>query len=185
MKNIFRSASLLFVFIGMGTFAFTIAGKIISADKSNSWVRYTVDHTLHKATAISNDFICNIDFNSDTKQINNVVAAVGIGTFDSKNSNRDSNAMEAVDALKFPSVKFISSSVSSVAGKLFIKGNLIFHGVTKEFHFDAEQIISGNLVTVTGSFTVSLDQFKVERPSLLGMKIDDTILVEFKTVFKI
>lgn len=186
MKNIFRFASVLFVFITViSSYAFTLSGRIISIDKSSSWVQYTVNHTFHKATAVSNNFICNIDFNTDAGQINNVVVAVGVETFDSKNSNRDSNAMEAVEALKFPSVKFISSSVTSVAGKLLVKGNLIFHGKTKEFHFDAEQNTVGNMLTVTGSFTVSLDQFQVERPSLLGMKIDDGIFIEFKTVFKI
>ena len=186
MKNIFRVTSLIFFFLMViGTYAFTISGKIISVDKSNSWVQYTVNHTFHKATAVSNDFICNIDFNTDTRQINNVVVAIRVGTFDSKNSNRDSNAMEAAEALKFPSVKFISSSVTPVAGKLLVKGNLIFHGITKEFHFDAEQNTVGNMLTVTGSFTVSLDQFSVDRPSLLGMKIDDNILIEFKTIFKI
>src|SRR5436190_2287115 len=143
MKNIFRSAFFLFaVFITLtNIYAFTLTGKIISADKSNSWIQYTVNHTLHSATAITHSFICNIDFNTETKQINKVAVAAGVGTFDSKNSNRDSNAMDAVEALKFPSVKFISTSIAFTENKLTVKGNLTFHGITKEISFNAEQKI--------------------------------------------
>ena len=186
MKNIFRSAFSLFAFIIlMNIYAFTLTGKIVSVDTSNSWIQYTVDHTFHSATAVTHSFICNIDFNTETKQINKVAVAAGVGTFDSKNSNRDSNAMEAVEALKFPSVKFISTSIAFAENKLAVKGNLTFHGITKEISFNAERKNSGSGFMITGSFTVSLDEFKVERPSLLGMKIDDSILIEFKAVFNI
>ena len=166
-------------------FAFALTGKVIPVDKTSSWIQYTVNHPLHKATAVTSNFVCNIDFNPETKQINKVAVAAGVTTFDSKNSNRDSNAMEAIEAIKFPSVKFISTSVAVVAGKLSVKGNLTFHNIAKEISFTAEQKTEGGKLTVQGSFTVSLDEFKVPRPSLFSMKIDDNILVEFKTVFNI
>jgi polyisoprenoid-binding protein YceI len=184
MKKILLSAFLFALIVfKFALYAFAPAEKIIRADKANSFIQYTVNHPFHSATAVTNNFICNIDFNSDTRQVNKVVVAVGLGTFDSKNSNRDSNAMEAVEALRFPSVKFISTSIAFAENKLAVTGNLTFHGITKEISFSAQQKINLSLFTVTGSFTVSLDEFKVERPSLLGMKVDDAILIEFKTVF--
>ena len=165
--------------------SFIITGKIIKADKESSWLQYTVNHPLHKATAVTNNFICNIDFNPETKQINKAAVSAGVGTFDSKNSNRDSNSLEAVEALKFPSVKFISTSITQSENRLTMKGNLTFHGMTKEISFAAEQKTEGNKLTVQGSFKISLDEFKIARPSLFAMKIDDEIVVEFKTVFSI
>lgn len=182
MKKFFLFSLLL---AATTTFAFILKGKIISADKKDSWIQYTVKHPMHGATAISNDFVCNIDYNPDTKQIDKVAVSAKISSFDSKNSNRDSNAMEAVEAIKYPTVKFISSSVSSSGGKLSIKGNLTFHGITKEISFDAEQKTEGNKLTVHGSFPVSLDAYKVERPSLLGLKIDNEMPIEFKAVFNL
>src|SRR5258705_2227392 len=156
MKNIFRSAFLLFAFITLtNIYSFTLTGKIISADKSNTWIQFTVNHTFHSATAVTHSLICNIDFNTETKQINKVAVAAGVETFDSKNSNRDSNAMDAVEALKFPSVKFISTSIAFTENKLTVKGNLTFHGITKEISFNAEQDISFSILTVKGSFNVN------------------------------
>jgi polyisoprenoid-binding protein YceI len=186
MKNIFRSALSSFAFIALfSIYAFVLTGNIIPVDKTGSWIQYTVNHTFHKATAVSNNFTCNIDFDPDARQVQKVAVSAAVGTFDSKNSNRDSNAMEAVEALKFSSVKFISSSVNSAGAKLSVKGNLTFHGITKEISFNAEQKTEGSKLTIQGSFKISLDEYKVERPSLLGMKIDDDVLVEFKTAFSI
>ena len=176
---------ILFISLLISGVSFTPKGKIISADKTVSWIQYTVNHPLHGATAVSNDFVCNIDYNPELKQIGKVAVSAKVSAFDSKNSNRDSNAMEAVEAIKFPTVKFISSAVNSSSGKLEVKGNLTFHGITKEISFNAEQKTEGNKLTVQGSFPVSLDAYKVEKPSLLGMKIDDEIKVEFKAVFNL
>jgi polyisoprenoid-binding protein YceI len=62
---------------------------------------------------------------------------------------------------------------------------LTFHGITKEISFNAEQKNEGDKLTVSGSFPVSLDAYKVERPSLLGFKIDDNLVVEFNAVFNL
>lgn len=183
MKKFF--AFILSAFLLAVSTSFTPKGKIISADKTVSHIQYSVKHPLHSATAVTSDFVCNIDYNPESKQIDKVAVSTKVSSFDSKNSNRDSNAMEAVEALKFPTVKFISSSVNSSAGKLEVKGNLTFHGITKEIAFNAEQKIEGNKLVVSGSFPISLDEYKVEKPSLLGMKIDDKIMVEFKAVFSI
>src|SRR5262245_60933235 len=114
------------------SFSFILKGKIISADKSQSWIQYEVKHPMHDVTSVSNDFVCNIDYNPETKQIDKVAVSARVSSFDSKNSNRDSNAMEAVESIKYPTAKFISSSVNSSSGKLEIKGNFTFHGITKE-----------------------------------------------------
>ncbi len=182
MKKVIQLSLLLVV---AANISFVLKGKIISADKTISSIQYTVKHPFHDATAVSDNFVCNIDYNSETKQIDKVAVSAKMSSFDSKNSNRDSNAMEAVEAVKYPTVKFISSSVNSSSGKLDIKGNLTFHGITKEINFNGEQKTEGNKLTVTGSFPISLDAYKVERPSLLGMKIDDEMIVEFKAVFNI
>lgn len=183
MEKFFRF--ILFTCLFIPNVSLVPKGKIISADKTASWIKYMVNHPLHKVTAVTGNFVCNIDYNPETKQIDKVAVSAKVSSFDSKNSNRDSNAMEAVEALKFPSVKFISSSVNPASGKLDVKGNLTFHGITKEISFNAEQKAEGNKLTVNGSFTVSLDAYKVEKPSLLGMKIDDEMNVEFKAVFSL
>ena len=177
------SRSIIFLLFFITTSSFIPKGKIIQADKTLSSIQYSVNHPLHSATAVSDDFICNIDYNVDLHQVDKVGVAIKVSTFDSKNSNRDSNAMEAVEALKYPYVKFISSSVTSSPGKLEIMGDLTFHGIANEIFFIAEQKTEADKLTVQGSFTISLDAFKVERPGLLGMKIDDEVKVEFTAVF--
>ena len=176
---------ILFLSLIISNISFVLKGKIISADKTSSWIQYTVNHPLHKVDATSDNFVCNIDYNPDKKQIDKVAVSAKVVSFDSKNSNRDSNAMEAVESIKYPTVKFISNSVNTSGSKLDIRGNLTFHGITKEISFNADQKTEGDKLTVQGTFPVSLDAYKVDKPGLLGMKIDDELMVEFKAVFNL
>jgi polyisoprenoid-binding protein YceI len=67
---------------------------------------------------------------------------------------------------------------------LAVKGNLTFHGVTKPVAFAAVRKDVGTSTTVQGSFTVSLTEFGVERPSFMMVKTEDNLEIELKMVFK-
>ncbi len=143
--------------------------------KDESKLTYNVSHPLHEVEATSKDVMSSIELDPANRSIKSVTVSVDVTTFDSGNSNRDSHAMEVIDALTYPEAKFVSTSVAQNGDSAKVLGNLTFHGVTKEITIPAALKWSANRLEVHGDFVVSLTAFKIERPSLLMIPVSDDI----------
>ncbi len=150
---------------------------------SQSFVSYEGFHPLHNWTAKSDGVVCVINYNVDKQKIETVAASAKVISFDSRNSNRDSNAMETIEALVFSRVSFTGESIVSDADKMTITGNLFFHGVNKSITIHAHSSVKGNKMKVEGTFPINLKAFDIVPPSLLGTAINDEITVKFRFVF--
>ena len=106
-----------------------------------------------------------------------------VTTFDSGNSNRDSHAMEVVDALTYPDVQFTSTSVVQRADSLVVTGKLTFHGVTNEVTMVGSAQWLPDELDVKGGFDLSLTAFKVERPALLLIPVEDRLTFTLAAAF--
>jgi len=159
--------------------------KRYEAVKPDSYIKYKITHPLHEFEATSKQVYCAVDADAGSKQIKDVLVQVPVSSFDSGNSNRDSHAMEVVEELMYPDARFISSSITQKGDSLEVQGNLTFHGETKEITFPAFASWANNKLTVSGNFNVSLTEFKIKRPSLLLIPINDTIQFWFSQVFNI
>ncbi len=177
-------AGLLFIGMFSGFIAphKKIKRKLFS-NKNASWISYQGKHPFHSWKATSKDISCVITFDEDNFQIETVAVSAKVLSFDSKNTNRDSHALEMVEALAFPKINFTSADIKQREGGLVIKGNLNFHGVTRTINVDVKSIIEGNQIRIDGSFPVKLQDFQVKRPALLFVKIEDEIKVNFHFVF--
>jgi len=165
-------------------FAAPSAKRKLMADKTLSTVGYAAKHPLHEWGGLSRAVNCAVTYNDDMKQVENVAVSIKVATFDSGNSNRDSHAMEVLDALKYPNVTFVSSDVKTGEdGSLMATGNLTFHGVAKPATLQATQKIADGKMTLTGEFPISLTAHNVERPSFLGLKTEDKMTLRFNVVF--
>ena len=69
--------------------------------------------------------------------------------------------------------------------QLKVSGKLLFHGVTRDLVFDAIPKWENNKLTVTGEFAISLTAYKIERPSLLLVPVNDDLHFTFKSVFNL
>lgn len=156
--------------------------KKISAIKGESRLMYSLSHPLHKVEATTKDFICEIEIN-DAKAIQSVKVSADVMTFDSGNSNRDSHAMEVIDAFTYPEVSFTSDTVSTSGNELSVSGKLSFHGVTKPISFSAIFQSQNGKTFVEGKMTVKLADFKVERPQLALIPTDEFLYISFIVVF--
>ncbi len=156
--------------------------KII-ADKTASSVIYAMNHPMHSWEGVCKDVNAAIVLNDKTQVIEQVAVALKLDSFDSGNSNRDSHALEVMDALKFPKVTFVSNKIKVSAEILTVEGNLTFHGITKPITIIASRQNFTNKIMIEGKFEVSLTDFKVERPSLMGLKTEDKMSLKFKTIF--
>jgi polyisoprenoid-binding protein YceI len=170
-----RSFKLLFaliLFVPGFSFAQVVS---LEGDKSVSYIQYVIRHPLHTVKAINKEPKFIIDFDVKQKKILRAEAVAEVMKFNSGNSNRDSHAMEVVEALKYPLVSFKSSEISLGSEDIVVKGFLTFHGKTKEIEMRGKAKFEGNALVVEGGFNVSLTEFGVKRPSLFFIKSEDTL----------
>ena len=121
--------------------------------------------------------------NTTTKKINKVVISVKINTFDSKNSNRDAHMLEITEGIKYPTVTFVSSSIKEDGNTVDISGTINFHGVSKQIHFMGNESVINNKKIINGEFVVLLEDFKIERPSMMLMKTDNEMKMNFSVEY--
>ena len=153
--------------------------------KDESSITYRIVHPLHEIEATSKDATYQLEVDPAKKEIVSVSATVDVTTFDSGNSNRDSHAMEVIDAISYPEVSFVSSSVTETGDSLKVTGKLTFHGVTRDIVAIAASKWSVDKIEVRGSFVLSLTDFKIERPSLLMIPVEDALRFTFAAAWKL
>lgn len=159
--------------------------KRLYAEKDDSFLKYKLTHPLHEVEAISKEQTCVIEVDTSAKVVKQALVQVGVATFNSGNSNRDSHAMEVIDAITYPSARFLSDKVSQTGDSLKISGKLTFHGITKEITISAFRKWGDKNLEVDGNFDISLTEFKIDRPTLLLMPVNDDLKFSFKEVFNL
>jgi polyisoprenoid-binding protein YceI len=177
-----------FIFLSFILVSFLSNGqekKKIEADKKVSYVQYAMKHPMHDWDAKSTANKCIIVYNDKNTAIEAVAVIVPVKSFDSGNSNRDSHALESLEALKFPNVSFSASNIQEANNQLTIKGNLTFHGVTKPIEVKAKKTASSNNLKIEGKFDINMKDFGVEPPGLMGVRADEKISLSFNMVFNL
>jgi polyisoprenoid-binding protein YceI len=157
----------------------------LSMEKNVSTISYDLTHPLHEIHAVSKDADSKIKVDVSKKEIEEVTASVDVMTFDSGNSSRDSHAMEVIDAIDFPEVNFSSTSVADAGDSLRVTGKLSFHGITKDVTIMALAKWQKDEVDVEGNFQLSLTEYKISRPSLLMIPVNDALKFSLHAVYKI
>ncbi len=167
------------------SFAQKLKLKKLYADKNKSDITYTMNHPLHAWTGVSNNILSVMLLDTSNMEINELAVVVKIASFNSKNSNRDSNTIEVTEALKYPNVSLSSNSIKQANDRLTVKGTLKFHGVSKEIIFDAQKEIIKNEIKVTGNFEILMTDFKIKPPKLLGIVTNKDIKLSFTVFYKL
>jgi polyisoprenoid-binding protein YceI len=161
----------------------------LTADAAESSVTYHLTHKLHKVEAISK----KVDGKAQLSEDGNarVALRVPVESFDSGNVNRDAHMKETLEAARYPMVELKAIAAGIVPPPRFpttekraFKAQLVFHGETKVFELPVEMTWeSPTRVRAVSTFNVSLDAYKVERPSLMFVKVDDTLEIQAKLLF--
>jgi polyisoprenoid-binding protein YceI len=159
-------------------FPASVAARSYEAIKGESALTYVLKHPAHTVKGVTRDFECAVELSGDTVS-SKIRVGAQVKTFDSGNSNRDSHAMEAIHALKYPRVSFESDSVRQDGEGYRVSGKLAFHGVTRPVAFRVKPETVGDRVRITGAFTVKLSDFGVKRPSLMFVKTSDDLSIRF------
>jgi len=166
------------------TLAFTLAAtsQVLAVSPAASAVRFHVNHKLHKVDGVSKSVEGKVLLEPDGKF--RTMVRIPVATFDSGDSNRDGHMLEALEAGKFPYVvlKGVGEVPAVAPGRPVqakLRGELEFHGVTRPVELPVDvEFQQGGGARVKGKLTVGLESFKIERPSLLLIKLDDECRIE-------
>ena len=82
------------------------------------------------------------------------------------------------NAIDYPDVTFELSNIEFIDDSVNVIGNLTFNNVTKEINSLA-LIDQTDKFAVNGSLSIKLSDFKVQRPSLMFVPIDDLIKIDY------
>ena len=178
-------ANLLTAWILIVTAAMFGQTKSVDVMKDESSITYRINHPMHHIEATSKDGWFRVEVDPGKKEIKSVKAQVDVMTFDSGNSNRDSHALEVVESIKYPDVTFTSTSITQNADSIFVTGKLTFHGVAGDVLMKGVVSWSDNKLNVQGGFDISITAYKMERPSLLFVPVDDELRFSVKVAFAI
>ncbi len=155
----------------------------VHAKKGGSTIEYTLVHPLHTVHGISKDVDCEVKYDSTTGKVTGVSVSADVLSFDSGNSNRDSHMGEVVDAIDYPDVEFQGDSVQYLKNDtLKVIGKLTFHNVTKIIPLKVTEKFDNSDTIFNGGFYISLTEFKIKRPSLLLMPVEDKLTLQFNIV---
>jgi polyisoprenoid-binding protein YceI len=156
----------------------------VNSVKEESSIVYSMKHPLHEWTGESKEINSILLMDEAKTTIYQVAVSAKVSTFDSKNANRDSHMMEVAEAIKFPNVTYVSTSVNIEGNDFISSGNLTFHGISQPVALKGKLTREGNKLTFTGDFNLKMTQFKIDPPSLMGISTNDDFKLDFKVVYQ-
>ena len=161
----------------------------LSVAAGESSLTYHLVHKMHKVEGVSHKLEGKAHLLPDGKA--QVMVRAPSESFDSGNVNRDAHMKEAVEAAKYPNIeiKALADGVTPpttfpTTQKKTFKAQLSFHGIQNVIDLPVEITWeSPTKVHATTTFGISLDGYKVERPSLMFVKVDDELKLDAKLEF--
>ena len=145
----------------------------------NSLITYFGVHYLHKWEGSTSDVKGVVSYDKNVDQYECSIS-VPLSTFSSGNDNRDSNMLVYCRAFDFPNINFQSTSIKVNESTLEIEGKIEFAGEEKEIKTNAKlNSLDNNLFAIEGELDILLSEFKVERPSLLFVEIEDLVKIKY------
>ena len=118
-------------------FPFLLFGQTFEVSNSSK-ITYYGSHFTSDWQGHSSGFRGRIIYDAVNQTTNSCSLRVDLATFDSGNSNRDSNMLTYLDVFQYPDVMFVSNEIFVEGINASIKGKLTFHGITKDINLTAD-----------------------------------------------
>ena len=148
-----------------------------------SKITYSANHILHPWKGVNKKVKGVLVINPNTKQIKEMAVLAFVQDFDSKNDGRDAHALEVLESLSFPEVRFYSNLIEQKKDSLFVHGQLDFHGVLKNTTIVGNKKTIEDQLILSGNFEIKPTDFQIELPSFMMVKMDDLLKFEFELRF--
>ena len=151
-------------------------------DSKSSFITYEASHFLHDWSG-TNENVKGLMI-QDQGTFQKIAIAMYVRDFDSKNSNRDNNALEILEVLKFPKIEFFTDQIEKKDNEVKFVGGLNFHGIEISKDILAQAKLNQNNLVLLGSFDLTLSDFKIPLPSFMLRKMEDEIAIKYQLNFK-
>jgi polyisoprenoid-binding protein YceI len=149
----------------------------------SSSIRYSGYHVAHDWSGVSTAAKGILIREKGVTQ--RIAISVPLNSFDSNSSNRDSNALRVLNALKFPEVRFYSKNIREIdAGSVELSGFFELNGLRKEYRVILNAKEQDTLYEMSGEFKVNLLDFDLKLPRFLLKPIEENIDLAVKLKFK-
>jgi polyisoprenoid-binding protein YceI len=170
--------------VALPIFAFAVYAHAdtvdFSVDAAQSKAEYHLVHKFHEVVGTSKKCAGKARLTDGKAQI---MVRIPVQSFDSGNVNRDEHMKETVEAAKYPEVELKALGEGITPPVTFpgttqahLKGQLTFHGVQQMMELPVTLVWeSPTRVRAQTKFKISLDGFKVDRPSLMFVKVNDDL----------
>lgn len=147
----------------------------------NSFISYDAKHILHSWKGMNTNVkgIAKVEAN----KINQIAILTLVKDFNSNNSGRDAHALEVLESLSYPEVRFYSDSITVAQDSIKITGLFNFHGVNQSRSIAALIENEKNKKIIRGSFKLTPSDFDIKLPSLMMVKMENLLLFDFKLEF--
>jgi hypothetical protein len=160
---------------------------LLALDKGE--IRYTVVHKLHEVTGTTRKLegLARLQPGGPTL----VQVRAPVATFDSGNSNRDAHMREATHEPLHPVAELkgtLPPVTLPLAGPqdLTLDARVELNGIQQKQAIPVHLEPSGpRAVRAKFSFPISLDAYRVDRPELLLIKVDDRAVISGDVVFAV
>ena len=142
-----------------------------------STLTYHMSHPMHEVDGVSHAArgkgVCHAGWC-------NFLIAVPVKTFESGDTNRDLHMIEATRGAEFPLIQVRAHFPQVETTQKWIHADLEVQFAGQTAHYSMvpfERVQQGSEVRITGSIPLTCSNFKIERPSFLGVAIKNEIPV--------
>ncbi|MDC3366941.1 YceI family protein [Flavobacteriaceae bacterium] len=154
---------------------------MLNADQS--FISYDAKHVLHAWKGINSNVkgVAKIEMKGD--QIKEIAILTLVKDFDSNNTGRDAHALEVLESLSFPEVRFYADTFEITKDSVQISGLFNFHGVDQKKSITAHLENLKNKKILTGKFNLIPSDFDIALPSFMMVKMENLLTFDFKLEF--
>ncbi len=116
---------------------------------------------------------------------------IRVDQFNSSNTRRDSHMIEVLEGLIFPTITWRVEGLTGVTGPLkpgkylaTASGPLTVHGVSQELSIPIAMTVEPDgKIDVSADFTIELEAFGLDRPTLVFVPIENVVPIKVRAVF--
>jgi polyisoprenoid-binding protein YceI len=173
----------------MALLAAQLGGRTLALDASRSAIRFHVDHKLHAVSGLAHGVEAKAVIAEDGRVL--AMVRVPAASLDSGDANRDANMRDVLEAGKYPFVVF--KGVATVPYPLprgapldvTLQGELDLHGVKQPLDVPVRiEAAEDGSIRVRGATRFSLEAHRIERPSLLLVKLEDDCRIDVDVLLR-
>ena len=148
-------------------FVLAIAASAFTIAENSHWniveSEYEVKMVSDKFEGVFKGLKADIHFNENDLSTAKISASIDAASINTGNGMRNKHAQQGLESDKYPSIKFVSSSVSKTGSGFDAQGALTIKDVTKNIHLPFTFTRKGEGGIFSGGFSIVPQEYHVDK----------------------